>query len=77
MVTDFLAKDNIDTVISDYSYDTANAAALADLNSALKPLEASIVLNGTLAGFMFLSFVLSAVTLGKPLRDHQVAAHSE
>ena len=69
MVTSVLAKNNINKTIDDYSYDDANAAALSDLKSSIDPLNASLGLNGTLAGLMVLSFVLSAFTLSKPLRE--------
>lgn len=77
MTTASLAKSNINQTISDYSYDSANADAIAELQKSIDPLNVSIGLNGTLAGLMLLNFVLSAFTLGKPLREYKVdEAHS-
>ena len=72
ITTDQLAKNNIDQTISDYSYDPANAKAIDELSQSKSPLKVSIALNITLAVFMLLNFVLSAFTLGKPLRQYRV-----
>ena len=68
MVTDVLAKENINTTIKEYSYDEANADAISELNDSLDSLNVSLGMNGTLAGLMLLGFIFSAFTLGKPLR---------
>ena len=72
MTTASLAKSNINQTISDYSYDSANADAIDELQKSINPLNVSIGLNGTLAALMLLNFVLSAFTLGKPLREYKV-----
>ena len=67
-----LAKSNIDQTISDYSYDDNNAGAIKELSDSKSPLNIAVGLNITLAVLMLLNFVLSAFTLGKPLRSHKV-----
>ena len=69
MVTSVLAKNNINKTIDDYSYDSANADAIQELDDSKSSLEASLVLNGALAGLMVAGFIFSAFTLGKPLRQ--------
>ena len=71
MVTSVLAKNNINQTIDDYSYDSANADAIQELDDSKAALEASLVLNGALAGLMVAGFVFSAFTLGKPLRQKE------
>ena len=70
MVTSVLAKNNINKTIDDYSYDSKNADAIQELDDSKSSLEASIVLNGMLAGLMVVGFIFSAFTLGKPLRNN-------
>ena len=72
-MTDVLAKNNITQTIDDYSYDSQNASAIQELKDAISPLDVSLGMNSTLAALMLLSFVFSAVTLGKPLRQKEVA----
>ena len=73
IVTDILAKNNINQTISDYEYDQENAVAIQQLQNAIKPLNTSLYMNASLAGLMLLSFVFNAFTLGKPLRSKKVA----
>ena len=73
MVTSSLAKSNINQTVSDYSYASANADALSDLNDSLTSLDVSFGLNATLAVFMVGGFIFNAVTLGKPLRSYQAS----
>ena len=68
LATSYLSNENITKVNEDYSEDTRNANALKKLMEAKDPLKMSAVLNSVLAGLMLISFVISAITLGKNLR---------
>ena len=77
LVTGHLAKENIDQTIDDYSYDSSNMPAINELKDSKGALSASIGLNSTLIVFMVANFVLSAFTLGKPLREKKVDAQMD
>ena len=66
--TSYLSAQNIDKVNDDYSEDKRNLAALQKLVDAKTPLKTASILNTVLCGLMLISFIISAVTLGKPLR---------
>ena len=54
---------------ADYSEDKRNLTALNKLLDAKDPLQVATILNEVLAALMILSFVVSGITLGKPLRS--------
>ena len=58
MVTDVLAKDNINTTIDEYSFYEANTDAIPELNDSIKSLNSSLYINATLAALMVLGFVV-------------------
>ena len=58
MVTDVLAKDNINTMIDEYSFYEANTDAIPELNDSIKSLNSSLYINATLAALMVLGFVV-------------------
>ena len=68
LTTGFLSAQNIDKVNADYSEDKRNADALQKLTDAKGPLKTTIILDSVLAGLMLISFIISAITLGKNLR---------
>ena len=67
--TSFLSRSNIDKVYADYSEDKRNLTALQQLLDAKDPLQVATILNEVLAALMLLSFVISGITLGKPMRS--------
>ena len=69
MTTSYLSFENINKINEDYSEDKRNGSALKNLTDAKDPLKAASVLNAVLAGLMLISFIISAVTLGKNLRS--------
>ena len=69
MTTSYLSFENINKINEDYSEDKRNGSALKSLTDAKDPLKTANVLNAVLAGLMLLSFIISAVTLGKNLRS--------
>ena len=67
--TSYLSRNNIDKIYTDYSEDKRNLTALNKLLDAKDPLQVATILNEVLAALMILSFVVSGITLGKPLRS--------
>ena len=68
MTTSYLSFQNIDKINDDYSEDKRNAAALQKLTDAKDPLKSANILNTVLCCLMLISFIISAITLGKNLR---------
>ena len=68
LTTSHLSAQNIDKVNEDYSEEKRNAAALQKLVDAKDPLKMASLLNTVLCGLMLISFIISAITLGKNLR---------
>lgn len=69
MTTSYLSFENIDKINQDYSEDKRNGTALKNLTDAKEPLKMANILNAVLAGLMLISFIISAITLGKNLRS--------
>ena len=68
LTTSYLSMQNIVKVNDDYSEDKRNLAELQKLVDAKSPLKMASIFNTVLCCLMLISFIISAITLGKPLR---------